>query len=609
MRKTLTLFFALGIHWIAQGQNNFCGTNSDPVYLSKYPALIAEARKQSTSSRVNTLYIPVFYHLIGKSDKSGVKRLSEVLASHCELNQNFLPSKIQFYIVGIDSIFDDSYYQFPDFSTGDDVMNSFNVDDVCNIYVNKNPAGVCGYAFFPNSGPNGGGIFINESCYGTGTTTLTHEMGHYCGLPHTFESWGGVEFVNGTNCANAGDYFCDTPADFLDYRWTCPYNGNQTDPNGDLYRTVLDGAFYMSYANDGCHKKFSPDQQGYMYGTIQSQRAALIANSFTGFVPLDSVKVIQPTANDSNIAADYAFFKWHKVAGAQFYILEIPGISIQPLVDIAVSDTFVAVRNLAVNKAYKYRVMPVAFNNNCNRFNSPTTFKTSPIRLNAAVKDIYCGLPDDGSIVLNPVSGTAPYHYKWSTGDSTKSLTRLTAGTYNVTVNDSSGIEVISQFTVNSYAPINNNFSKSGNRLIANVTGGFPPYTYDWANGGTANFYAPLVIGQYYSVRVTDSRGCWREFDLVYNAVQNVENFNFSVNVFPNPIAEHQLSFSVNSDNNDKLECTIMDVQGKVVKAIHLKGNVGEQQFKLGLNELNSGMYVLHIKNGENSISKRFAVE
>jgi ethanolamine utilization microcompartment shell protein EutS len=53
-----------------------------------------------------------------------------------------------------------------------------------------------------------------------------------------------------------------------------------------------------------------------------------------------------------------------------------------------------------------------------------------------------------------------------------------------------------------------------------------------------------------------------------------------------------------------------MDVQGKVVKAIHLKGNVGEQQrFNLGLNELSSGMYVLHIKNGENSITKRFAVE
>lgn len=609
MRKTLTLFFVLGIHWIAQGQNNFCGTNSDPVYLSKYPALIAEARKQSTSSRVNTLYIPVFYHLIGKSDKSGVKRLSEVLASHCELNQNFLPSKIQFYIVGIDSIFDDSYYQFPDFSTGDDVMNSFNVDNVCNIYVNKNPAGVCGYAFFPNSGPNGGGIFINESCYGTGTTTLTHEMGHYCGLPHTFESWGGVEFVNGTNCANAGDYFCDTPADFLDYRWTCPYNGNQTDPNGDLYRTVLDGAFYMSYANDGCHKKFSPDQQGYMYGTIQSQRANLVNNSFTGFVPLDTVKVIAPTANDSNIAADYAFFKWHKVDGAQFYILEIPGISIQPLVDIAVSDTFVAVRNLAVNKTYRYRIMPVAYNNNCNRFNSPTTFKTSPIRLNAAVKDIYCGLPDDGSIVLNPVSGTAPYRYKWSTGDSTKSITGLTAGSYNVTVNDSSGQEVISQFTVNSYAPINNNFSKSGNRLIANITGGFPPYTYDWANGGSANYYSPLVIGQFYSVRVTDSRGCWREFDLVYNAIQNVEEFTFQLNVFPNPISDQQLNFSVKSDNTERMECAILDVQGKVVKTMNFKGTVGEQNFKVAIPDINSGMYVLCIKSGENLITKRFAVE
>jgi hypothetical protein len=117
------------------------------------------------------------------------------------------------------------------------------------------------------------------------------------------------------------------------------------------------------------------------------------------------------------------------------------------------------------------------------------------------------------------------------------------------------------------------------------------------------------VIGQYYSVRVTDSRGCWREFDLVYNAVQNVEEFTFQLNVFPNPISDQQLNFSVNSDNNEKLECTIMDVQGKVVKAFNLKGNVGEQQFKLGLTELNSGMYVLCIKNGANQMTKRFAVE
>jgi hypothetical protein len=162
---------------------------------------------------------------------------------------------------------------------------------------------------------------------------------------------------------------------------------------------------------------------------------------------------------------------------------------------------------------------------------------------------------------------------------------------------------------VNSYAPINNNFSKSGNRLIANITGGFPPYTYDWANGGTANFYAPLVIGQYYSVRVTDSRGCWREFDLVYNAVQNVNEFNFNVNIFPNPTELHQLSFTVFSDNNRNLECTVFDVQGKVVKTLNYRGAVGEQKINIAIPEINSGMYVLHIKNGENVITKRFAVE
>ena len=43
-----------------------------------------------------------------------------------------------------------------------------------------------------------------------------HEMGHFFGLLHTHGYSNTVktdEFVDGSNCNEAGDYFCDTPAD------------------------------------------------------------------------------------------------------------------------------------------------------------------------------------------------------------------------------------------------------------------------------------------------------------------------------------------------------------------------------------------------------------
>ena len=112
-----------------------------------------------------------------------------------------------------------------------------------------------------------------------------HELGHYFGLPHTFSGWEGydpegtdypwnVEYVDGSNCESAGDGFCDTPADFIGDRWSCPYDFNRVDPHGDPY--YPDSSLFMSYANDNCVDRFSNEQISSMIYNLLVYRNELL---------------------------------------------------------------------------------------------------------------------------------------------------------------------------------------------------------------------------------------------------------------------------------------------------------------------------------------------
>ena len=102
-------------------------------------------------------------------------------------------------------------------------------------------------------------------------------MGHFFNLLHTHESRYGYELVNGSNCENAGDLCCDTPADpglsstNMDYN--CHYIGWATDANGDSYEP--DPRNIMSYAVKDCRDSFTPDQY------MRIREAAFLSNRQT----------------------------------------------------------------------------------------------------------------------------------------------------------------------------------------------------------------------------------------------------------------------------------------------------------------------------------------
>lgn len=103
-------------------------------------------------------------------------------------------------------------------NTGSDgaKLNVWDVTKYLNVWVVKtitNPAGAAGYAYLPSNfnGNNDGVLILSQyiGSIGTGTPTtsraLTHEIGHYLNLQHT---WGGT---NNPNVSCGDDGVSDTP--------------------------------------------------------------------------------------------------------------------------------------------------------------------------------------------------------------------------------------------------------------------------------------------------------------------------------------------------------------------------------------------------------------
>lgn len=159
-----------------------------------------------------------------------------------------------------------------------DVPNTINVYYVQDIIGSANACGFAplGSTTAPAQTSDRDAIFIKKSC--AGGNTIIHEMGHYFGLLHTFETSTGVELVDGSNCSTAGDLICDTKADpnpgtGMDPT-VCDLTPPKQDANGDYY--VPNACNYMSYYTPSCGSPyFSIGQYNRMLSIMNTGRKYL----------------------------------------------------------------------------------------------------------------------------------------------------------------------------------------------------------------------------------------------------------------------------------------------------------------------------------------------
>jgi rhodanese-related sulfurtransferase len=131
------------------------------------------------------------------------------------------------------------------------------------------------------------------------------------------------------------------------------------------------------------------------------------------------------------------------------------------------------------------------------------------IRIQAEVDSIDCHGDQNGAIDLTIAGGSAPYIFEWSDGRTTEDLAGLSAGSYQVYVEGSTGLTAFRHFSLSEPAlmMVDAVVTAATGEIDITVTGGTPPYAFLWSNGSTDEDQTGLEYGSY-TVAITDHSGC-----------------------------------------------------------------------------------------------------
>ena len=401
-KTILSACFVMAFFTLLPAQNNdlnFCGTQEGKVdWLVRYQQNGGHYERSGGS-----LFLPIKIHIVGNSQGQGYFGVHNLLDAFCTLNNDFGLSDIQFFISGdLHYINNTNFYEHT-FQQGNQMMTQNNTSGVINCYIVADPAGNCGYSNYSR------GIALSKSCISPSDHTWAHEVGHFLSLPHTFYGWentdsdfpynepapnyvGGeaVERMDSSNCHYAADGFCDTPPDYLAYRWPCNSDNlstkMQTDPDSVTFRS--DGTLFMSYANDNCSSRFSEEQNDAMHANVNDDRPYL-KGQMDPLSPIENI-VLNPIVPEKGSTVDFyenVFFEWEPVTNAQGYIVEVSRFANFALTEHAyhVKGTSFVSTDLKAGKAYYWRLRPYNAQYTCKEYSEPAGFFTGVLN---GVRDI-----------------------------------------------------------------------------------------------------------------------------------------------------------------------------------------------------------------------------
>lgn len=236
----------------------------------------------------------------------------------------------------------------------------------------------------------------------------------------------------------------------------------------------------------------------------------------------------------------------------------------------------------------------------CNFQDSVALSNPSQIMANGTVTPPTCFSFGNGRIDIAPSGGTPVYTYVWSTGASSQNLPSASAGTYTVTITDANGCTSVDTFVVTqpaqlaATANVTHSTGSNNGAIDLTVTGGTPPFTYNWSNGGTTQDITGLAGNTNYGVTVTDVNGCTTTGSFFVDEVIAVTNgVGTSLTAWPNPF-ENGFTVELSGMGAEPVQLSLCDLTGRQVWQA-----VQEQDGRVTVAvELAAGVYLLRMQQG-----------
>jgi hypothetical protein len=222
---------------------------------------------------------------------------------------------------------------------------------------------------------------------------------------------------------------------------------------------------------------------------------------------------------------------------------------------------------------------------------------------------------NDGAITTDVKGGAPPYKYQWNNGSQKSNLDKLTAGVYTVVITDQNGCTttktktlleptpIVINLTASTYGSYNTSCfdSRDGNINIT-VSGGLPPYKFNWSNGSFDEDLTNVPAGKY-QVQVYDANKANATGEIILTQPNRL-SVDLTTNTFPNGY-----NISCSDCSNGSVSSTVTG--GTMPSSYLWKGRGVEGFTSANLTNVGPGDYVILVTdaNGCKTENKIYLTE
>jgi len=519
-------------------------------------------------------------------------------------------------------------------------------DDYLNFFIVGDADGAGGYTTKPSTWTQSSmtnGIWV---LYSQIASTVTHEVGHWLNLSHT---WGNSNSPGLSSNCNIDDGFADTP-NTLGVAGTCNLSENTCGPTANVEN-------YMSYSF--CYKMFTPEQAAEMYAAAtssirsnhwsttnlnnvgavvnpplceaafstdrfticQGETIDFTDNSFNGVVNswnwtftggTPSSETTQNPSITYNTPGTYAVSLQVSDGSTSLtetknaYITVIPSTGINlPIYEgfenaSSVPNADWTVDNPDNGTTWQVNSSTASLGSKCVKLNNYSNTQEGDVD---ELMSMAYDLSNMASVTL-----TFSYAFAQKSSANTDKLQILASDDCGATWSVRKTIAA-SQMSTTGGSTVSGNFVPSDsqwkNITVTSIVGGFLTdgfkYKFAFTSGKGNNLYVDDI-----NIYGTDTNG-----DPVGSPTSISEFINDnSISVYPNP-ADDNVSVSIDlTSRQDFLSVAIYDLVGKKVLPV-FEGNAteGNHIYNVNTSALSTGMYLVLIDNGNNIVSQKLAIK